>query len=196
LACLLQWVAVAAVAFAGALPVAAQGPKAAPGRALKKGIVKPLGPPAASTSLEEWILRLADEPPEQRRRLLRENEAFRNLPPEERQRILRRLRQIQAMPPEERARLVERYRRFNRLPPERQAEAREAYRQWSVLPEDRRALVNRAVARLRGLPPEERARSLESEPFRSRFDEAERRLIAELAEFAPPPRQDPPPPAR
>src|SRR4051812_36771279 len=130
-----------------------------------------VGPPPAGVMIE----RLNSMTPEQRKRVLGK------LSPERRERVERRLEDYNALAPEVRHQLREQYQQFQKLPPERQQAVRRSFRQFQDLPDDRRPMVRRELMRLRQMSPEERAAHVDSENFRSRFNESERQVLQELS---------------
>lgn len=127
------------------------------------------------------IERLNRMTPEERQR------ALDRLPANRRARVEERLNRLNAMPPEARERLRGQYEEFQKLPPERQESFRRAFREFNQLPRERKPAVRRSVVRLRNVTPEERNATLDSDAFRSRFNESERQIIRDLAERPPAP---------
>ena len=136
--------------------------------------------PRPGARLGALIERLNRMTPQERQR------ALERLPADRRAHIEERLERLNAMPPRARQRLGRQYEAFQKLPPEKQETFRKAFRELNQLPEDRRPLVRREVVRLRNLPAERRASRMESESFQSQYNESERQLIRDLAEFIPP----------
>ena len=135
-----------------------------------------MGPPPGAA-----IERLNSMTPQQRQR------ALDRLPPERRAQVEERLERYNAMPPEAKERLKEQYSEFQKLPPEKQQAIRESFRELNRLEQDRKLPVRREIVRMRQMTPEDRAARLESETFRSRFSDAERHIIRDLAENVPAP---------
>jgi hypothetical protein len=134
------------------------------------------GPPPPNALMIERLNRMTPEEREQ---------ALKRLPPERRERVERRLENFNALPPNVKERLREQYLEFQKLPPERQNAIRRSFRRLNELDDDRKPVVRREVIRLRRLTPEERTSAMDSEQFRSRFNESERQLLFDLASSMP-----------
>jgi len=137
---------------------------------------KRVGPPPKNAAMIERLNRMT---PEERQR------ALDRLPPERRARVEKRLENFNALPPEVKEKLRERYNEFQKLPADRQNAIRRSFRQLSELPEDRKPVVRRELNRLRKMTQTERTSAMETEKFRSRFNESERQLLFDLSSSMP-----------
>src|SRR5438128_12631176 len=168
---MIRWLfrcAILTLAIAGS--VAAQPIRIRPAQ---KAPLPPRGvrPGPGIQAIERW----SRMTPEQRRR------ALDRLPPERRARIEQQLERYQSMTPEQREQLRFRAQTFAQLPPEKQEQARGLFRQFNQLPADRKAALRGEFRNLRSLPPADRASRLESDEFRSGFDNREQRILRELS---------------
>lgn len=112
--------------------------------------------------------------PAERERLLA------HMPPERRNLVERRLRKFAELPPEARDRLHDEYTRFQQLPPEKQENLRKLFKQFSGIEEGRQRTLRRELVRLRNMPAERRTQRMNSERFRTEYDESERKLLENL----------------
>jgi hypothetical protein len=133
--------------------------------------VHPARPGAGIQAIERW----SRMTPEQRRR------ALDRLPPERRQRIEEQLERYQSLTPEEREQLRFRAQMFNQLPPEKQDEARRLFRQFNQLTPERQGAVRDEFRTLRGMSDADRMAHVQSDDFRSRFDNREQRFLRALS---------------
>jgi hypothetical protein len=122
-------------------------------------------------ALERW----SRMTPEQR------SKALDRLPPERRQKIEKQLDRYQSLTPEQREQLRFRAQMFQQLPPEKQDEARRLFRQFNQLPPDRRGVLREEFRNLRGLSEADRTARVESDEFRSKFDNREQRFLRSLS---------------
>ena len=131
-----------------------------------------MGPPPPGAVMIERLNRMT---PEQRQRFLD------RLPPQRRERVERRLENFNSLSADAKAKLREQYQEFQKLPTERQNAIRRSFRQLNALSEDRKPVVRRELMRLRRMTPEGRTEAMETERFRSRFNESERQLLFDLS---------------
>ncbi len=122
----------------------------------------------------QMLERLDRMSPEQRERVLE------RLPPERRQRVEQQLKQYHNMTPEQRERLQQRYQWFSQLPPERQDAIRKSFQRFQKLPADRQDALRQELQRLNALPEGEREARMNSDDFRSRFDQREQQIIRDV----------------
>ena len=148
------------------------------GTALAQSRRKPLPRPGARGGAV--IERLNRMTPEQRQR------ALDRLPAERRARVEERLQRLNSMPPAARERLRRQYDEFQKLSPDKQDAVRRAFRELNQMPEKRRRVVRREIMRTRNMPDDRRSSRFESEAFRSEFNDAEQKVIRDLADVAPP----------
>jgi len=125
-------------------------------------------------------------------------ERFRKMTPEERQRALdrlpperkkileERLNKFNQLSPDERKRLAEKYDEFQQLPPEQQEHYRQIFRRFREMPEERRSVLRDEAVALRDLPEPERRNRMQSEEFKKKYSEKERKLLEDLAGAVPP----------
>lgn len=140
---------------------------------------------ARATDANGQLLRLMQMSPERRKAFFETNPRFLRLPESRRNQIRRRLNELDRLPAEQKEILVARYQLFNQLPSESQAAARETYEEWRKMERDRRNQVMVAVRRLRPVRRERRELLLQSERFRSSYNDDERAMIKRLLDLAP-----------
>jgi hypothetical protein len=127
------------------------------------------------------VARLFRASPEERER------ALERLPAKMQDQFRARLMWFDGLPANQQRLVLNRTDRFAALPLERQAAIKEQFRALNKLPQDRRAAIGQALRRLEVMPDEERARTLASDPFKSRFSPEELKIIADLSEVMLPP---------
>ena len=132
---------------------------------------RPKGAPRADNALE----RLSNMSPEQRRN------ALRNLPPERKKQLEQRLDVYKQMSPAEKERLADRLGAFSQLPPDQQEQARRLFRRFTAAPVDRQPLLRDELAQLRSLSDPDRRARMNSDEFRTKFNQQEQYLLGELS---------------
>jgi hypothetical protein len=103
--------------------------------------------------------------------------ALAKLPPERRKKIEEQLNQYKNLTPSEKRDLRSRYQGFNQLSPEKQSQARRVYQQFGKLPADRQGTVRSEFENLRSMPEAERTSRLNSEDFRSKYNNNEQGIL-------------------
>lgn len=140
----------------------------------RKGLMAP--PPTQALVLDK----MRQMTPEEREQILK------NMPPARRQMFERRLEQWNRLEPAQKQRLQGSLDTFRSLTPEQQQTVRGLYRKFSeTMPEEKRGDGKRILARLRNLEPDERKALLNAARVKTRFTDAERELLAEMAEKLP-----------
>jgi hypothetical protein len=132
-----------------------------------------------------FIERLLRLPPEERKRVMRENPRLQRLPPAQRRRIENRIQRLSQLPPRQRQQALERLRLFDQLPPQRQAQARTVYGRWQQIPGPRRAELLEEFDGIRDAEPKARQERFDSEGFQKRYSEQERGILKDLADLLP-----------
>ena len=151
--------------------VADPQPQAKP---LRKGLIPP--PPPQAMVIEK----LRQMTPEEREQVLQ------RMPPGRRQMFERRLEQWHRLDPDHKKKLQTSLESFRTLTPEQQESVRGLYRRFSeTMPEEKRGEGRRMLKRLRDMEPEERKVFLDASRVKARFTDAERDLLAEMAEKLP-----------
>jgi Protein of unknown function (DUF3106) len=112
--------------------------------------------------------------------------ALEKLPPERRQKIEQALNEYRSLTPEQRRQLRSRLETFNQLPPEKQNQARRLFRQFSELPPDRRPQLRSEFESLRAMPEADRRARLNSDEFRSKYNEHEQKFLRDLSGLVTP----------
>jgi len=136
-----------------------------------------ISPPAPQAMVLDKMRRMTPEELEQ---------VLRNMPPARRQMFERRLEQWNRLESGQKQRLQGSLESFRSLTPEQQQTVRGLYRKFSeTMPEEKRGDGKRILARLRNLEPDERKALLNAARVKTRFTDAERELLAEMAEKLP-----------
>jgi len=128
----------------------------------------------------KWLSEHLNLSPEQRQKELSNDPEFKQLDPQQQDHLRQRLNQFNSMPPEQQRRMLNRWRAMQSLPPDRQELLRNSLQQFRQLPDDRRRIVRRAWNNLRQMPPERQQQTLNSEEFRSNFNDQERTTLKGL----------------
>ena len=117
--------------------------------------------------IDKWDRMSADE----------RQKALAKLPPDRRKKIEDQLNHYQSLSPSEKRDLRSRYQEFNQLSPEKQNQARRVYRQFGQLPPGRQAPVRSEFENLRSMPEAERNARLNSDEFRSKYNDNEQGIL-------------------
>jgi hypothetical protein len=125
----------------------------------------------------DWLRRYKDLPPEEQERALQNDPAFRRLPAERQQQLRQRLQRFSSLPPQQQLRVLNRMETWEHLTPEQKDQARQLYSQFRQLPPNRQGMVSAAVKNLRSMPPEQRDQIINSDRFKSNFNEQELGVI-------------------
>jgi Protein of unknown function (DUF3106) len=128
----------------------------------------------------KWLSEHLSLSPEQRQKELSNDPEFKQLNPEQQQHLQQRLNQFNSMAPEQQKRTLKRMQTFEALPQERQDILRGSLQQMRQLPDDRRRAVRRAWLSLRQMPPDQREQAMNSDRFRSTFNDQERSTLKGL----------------
>ncbi len=123
------------------------------------------------------LAKLAQLPPGQRLRRLRQDPNFRRLPAWRRQQIVRQLRWFNSLPPGRQRQVLARLRMLGRMTPRQRRQMRRIFRRWQQLPARRRGHLARAFQRLMHLPPWRRRRLLNNPNFRRQFPAPDYRML-------------------
>jgi hypothetical protein len=125
----------------------------------------------------DWLRRYKDLPPGEQERALQNDPAFRRLPAERQQQLRQRLQHFSSLPPQQQLRMLNRMETWEHLTPEQKDQARQLYSQFRQLPPNRQGMVSAAVKNLRSMPPEQREEIINSDRFKSNFNEQELGVI-------------------
>jgi len=124
-----------------------------------------------------WLEQHRNQSPQQQEESLRNDPNFQNLPPEVQQRLLRRLHHFNSLSPEDQQLMLERMRKFERLSPDQRNQLRQLESGMRELPQERRKAIHQTIHQLRKMVPQDRQNFLQSDKFRSDFNEQEQKLI-------------------
>ena len=167
--------AVLALSLLTVSPLTAQG---------RRGMGMGRRPPARPERAQKGPRTPVDEflrmPPEEQRK------ALDRLPPDQRERLQKRLDAFKQLPPEQRSNLGEQYRRLSELPPERQEVVRSAFKRFGNQPPERQQAMRQELRQLSGLSPEERQARLQSPEFQGNFNHHEQQIIKDMSNLLPP----------
>ncbi|HEY4682913.1 MAG TPA: DUF3106 domain-containing protein [Candidatus Acidoferrales bacterium] len=131
--------------------------------------------------------RIKDLPPEERERVIVNDERFRRMPPERQAVILERFRRFNALPPERQQMLLNRQRAWQGLTPEQRRKVREEiFPRWRALDPERRRLLAGKLRELRDISPDERALRLHDPEFTQGLSDPERSLLIDLSHLGGP----------
>lgn len=128
----------------------------------------------------KWLSEHLNLSPEQRQKELSNDPEFKQLKPEQQEHLQQRLNQFNSLPPEQQKRTLKRMQTFEALPQERQDLLRGSLQQMRQLPDDRRRAVRRAWLNLRQMPPDQQEQTMNSDRFRSTFNDQERSTLRGL----------------
>jgi phage-related protein len=128
----------------------------------------------------KWLSEHLNLSPEQRQKELSKDPEFRQLNPEQQQHLQQRLNQFNSLPPEQQKRTLRRMQAMESLPQDRQEILRNSLQQLRQLPDDRRRSVRRAWLDLRQMPPDQQEQTMNSDRFRSTFNDQERATLKGL----------------
>lgn len=127
-----------------------------------------------------WLSEHLNLSPEQQQKELSNDPEFKQLNPEQQQHLQQRLNQFNSLPPDQQRRTLNRMRAMEALPPDRQDLLRGSLQQMRQLPDDRRRAVRQAWLSLRQMPPDQRDQAMNSDRFRSTFNDQERATLKGL----------------
>ncbi len=132
---------------------------------------------AGKPQLGLGLARLAQLPPGQRLRRLRQDPNFRRLPAWRRKQIIRQLRWFNSLSPRRQRQVLARLRMLGRMTPRQRRQMRQIFRRWQQLPPRRRAHLAGAFQRLMHLPPWRRRRLMNNPNFRRQFPAPDYRML-------------------
>lgn len=125
------------------------------------------------------LQRLAQMTPEERAA------ALADLPPARRQSIEQKVQNYANLTPEQQQLYQNEAERLRALPPDKREDVRESLREFRQTPQPRRAVLRREMNRLAAMPEEQRSVYMSRPAFRSRFSEAEIRMMNNLRGILP-----------
>jgi hypothetical protein len=127
-----------------------------------------------------WLQQHLNDNPQEQQRLLHNDPDFKRLTPDQQQHLQQKLNQFNSLPPQKREQMLNRMQRMESLPPDRQQTLRNSLQQFRQLPDDRRREVRRAWNSLSQMPPEQQQQVMNSDRFRSSFNDQERSTLKGL----------------
>ena len=125
----------------------------------------------------EWLRNNKDLPLKEQEKKLQSDPNFQALPPERQQQLKNRLERFNSLPPDQRDRVLKRMETWEHLPPQKQQEAIGIYDRMKSMPPDRRMMMRSAYHNLESMSPQEQQRVMESDRFKSMFNDDERDLL-------------------
>ena len=131
----------------------------------------------------EWLSRLKDMNLADQQKALNSDPEFQKLPPEQKQKLHERLQEFNNLRPEQKEQLIQRMKQWDKLSPQQQEQARGLQEKLRNVPDDRRKMMQTALRNLRQMDPEERERVLNSDRFKSMFNDNERDIIRGVADL-------------
>ena len=137
---------------------------------------RPYQPPSQGHHSGQWLNQHREMPPDQQRRALENDPAFRHLPRDRQQEYEQRLQRFNSMPPDRQQQVLRRMETWEHLTPQQKQEFRGVRSEFNSLPPDRRQAVRNAIESLRAMPPDVRQREIESGRFRQ-FSPQERQIL-------------------
>jgi|SRR5215469_15853717 len=144
----------------------------------------------------DWLRQHLNETPQQQQREMQLDPEFQRLSPEQQEHLRDRLKQFNSLPPQQRERRLNNARQLEAMPPDRRQLLQNSLQQFRQLPDDRRRQVRRAWNSLRQMPPDQQQQVMNSDRFRSQFDDQERSTLKGLLDsgFNPEENNGGPPP--
>src|SRR5262249_12506898 len=143
-----------------------------------------LGPmDAARPRPGEGLARLREMSPADQQKALNSAPEFQNLSPEQKEKVLQNLRDFNNLNPAQKQQLIERVRVWEQLTPEQKDRARTLQQRLRAVPEDRQKMMRIALRRLRQMDAEERDRVMNSDQFKSMFNDNERDIMRGVADL-------------
>ena len=144
----------------------------------------------------DWLKLHLNETPQQQQREMQMDPEFQHLTPEQQQHLRDRLNQFNNLPPQQRERRLNNARQLEAMPADRRQMLQNSLQQFRQLPDDRRRQLRRAWNSLRQMPPEQQQQVLNSDRFRSQFNDQERSTLKGLLDsgFNPEENNGGPPP--
>ncbi|HTD23254.1 MAG TPA: DUF3106 domain-containing protein [Terriglobales bacterium] len=137
----------------------------------------------ANPRVGEWLHQHKDLSPVEQQKALNHDSQFQKLSPEQKQQLQNRLTEFNKLPPEQKERVIQRMKEFDSLTPQQQQQARNLQGRLRDIPENRRKMMQLALRNLRQMDPQQREQVLNSERFKSMFNDNERSIMGGLAEL-------------
>ena len=128
----------------------------------------------------KWLREHMNQSPQEQQRELQNDPEFKQLNPQQQHHLQQRLNQFNSLPPERRERMLNRMQRVESLPPDKQQLLRDSLQQFKQLPDDRRRQVRRVWNSLSEMPPDQREEVMNSDRFKSTFNDQERSTLKGL----------------
>jgi hypothetical protein len=141
--------------------------------------------PTRDGHLQDWINAHSNLTEEQKEQALRQDPGFKQYPPATQQGIIQRMRELNSMTPEQQQARTNSIETMERLSPQQRQQFSRALIAIGAMPEERQRLVRKAFRDLRDIPVEQRPAILNSEQFRSQFNDHERQVLNSLLVVAP-----------
>jgi hypothetical protein len=147
-------------------------------------------PPTQGHHSGQWLNQQRQKPPDQQRKALESDPAFRRLPRETQREYEQRLQRFNSMPSDRQHQVLRRMETWEHLTPQQKQDFLGMRNQFNSLPTDRRRAVHNAIDTLRAMPPNVRQRELQSGRF-SQFSPQERQILDDATRLplAPAPQQ-------
>jgi len=73
---------------------------------------------------------------------------------------------------------------YEHLPPQKQAEANTLYQRYHSLPSDQKSQVSQAFRKMRDMSPEQRTQYMNSDEFRSSFNDQQQELLRGMSDVS------------
>ena len=128
----------------------------------------------------KWLREHLNQSPQEQQRELQNDPEFKQLNPQQQQHLQQRLNQFNSLPPERKERMLNRMQRIESLPQDKQNLLRDSLQQFRQLPDDRRREVRHAWNSLSAMPPDQREQVMNSDRFKSTFNDQERSTLKGL----------------
>ena len=125
----------------------------------------------------EWLRKYKDMPPAEQERALTNDPQFQKLPAERQQKLRERLQQFNNMPPARKEKVLSRMEAFDQLTPQQRQQARDLNSRLKNIAPERRQQMRVALRNLRAMDPQQQQRVMDSDQFRSRFNDNERDIL-------------------
>lgn len=131
----------------------------------------------------DWLEKYRGMPLPQQEQALRNDPQFQKLPPQRQQALIQRLEKFNSLQPQQQQRVLNHMRQFESLTPQQREQARQLQQQLKSVPQDRRQQMRIALRNLRQMSPQERNQTLNSDQFKSRFNDQERGIISGILQI-------------
>src|SRR5450631_363810 len=132
----------------------------------------------------DWLRKYFGLPPAQQEQSLEKDPSFRALGPEAQKHLLDRLRTFNSLAPDKQQKILNRMEFYEHLPPEKQAEANNLFQRYHSLPSDQRSQVSQGFRKMRDMTPEQRTQFMNSDEFRSSFNDQQQELLRGMSDLA------------